>query len=57
MNLSEEMDPACCQCKLIVQSIYEKIGVNLPLIAKESFSTVLGPESCPLKHIKSPKKS
>ena len=43
--------------EFIVQAIYEKIGVNLPLIAKESFSTVLGPKSLPLKHIKSPKKS
>ena len=33
---------------LIVQSMYEKIRVNPPLIATEGFSTVLGTENIPL---------
>ena len=32
----------------IVQSMYEKIRVNPPLIATEGFSTVLGTENIPL---------
>ena len=41
----------------IVQSIYEKKWVNLPLIAKEGFSTVIGPYKQPFQHIKSLPKS
>ena len=41
----------------IVQAFYRQKTVNLPLIAKEGFLTVFGPGTCPLQHIKSPRKS
>jgi len=46
-----------CNSWLVVQSIYEKKWVNLPLIAKEGFSTVIGPYKQPFQHIKSLPKS
>ena len=45
------------KCSHIVQAFYRQKTVNLPLIAKEGFLTVFGPGTCPLQHIKSPRKS
>ena len=45
------------QVEILVQAFYRQKTVNLPLIAKEGFLTVFGPGTCPLQHIKSPRKS
>ena len=49
--------PSSLHSTPLVQAFNREKSANLPLIAKEGFLTVFGPGTCPLYHIKSPKKS